>query len=499
MPKSEAGRVLLGAMYTVGGRFFNRIVGLASTLVLARILTPDDYGVVAIGVLVLNFCQNLTDTGRGQYIIRSEHVTDDLVNTAWTLSLVVNTAVALCLIALSWPIADFFRLEEAQPVIALMSTMLIIGAFSNPGQALLQREQRYERIFRAGIVVKSITAVAVVVAAYVTRSYWALVLGQLLSTTLGCLSSYWMHPHRPRLCWRNVKEQWRFSRWLLGGSVFGFARSQFDTTLVGRGYEAAEVGAYHNMKYLSTLAATQIVLPALSPLLATISRSRNSPEDFRHQIEVVFLTLACTVGPLSILLYLMAPELVYILLGDQWTGFSGLFGTLALLSFPLCYMRVNGLILTSHGKTSWSFNYNIVSLAILAPVLISMLDQPVELLAKTRLIVDGMVSALMFLLVNHVWASITPLRVLHLLLLPVSAAAVGTAVIFPLLALRGEMSAILLFVACCALFIVSYTLTLWLLQHLAFRSDKPVRHLRFLVESFSRRITDAALKRWAHR
>ncbi len=385
-------------------------------------------------------------------------------------------------------------MPEAHAVIVVMSLTLLLDSLANPGVALLEREQKYENIFRAGLIVKSLTAIVVVITALLTRSYWALVLGSLLASLFGCIASYVIHPHRPQFSWENARDQWLFSKWLLFGSIFGFARSQFDTGLVGRVHETSEVGAYHNMKYLGTLAATQIVLPALSPLLATISKSRDTQAVFKHQIEVVFLVIASSIWPLSWYMYHFAEDIVYLVLGSQWTVYAGLFGYLALLSFPLCYARLTGIIATTHGKTDWLFIYNVVTFVLLGGALLYVMDQPVEFIALTRLAVDVVISMILFLTVAHILAGISPIRLTYLMMLPTVACFASLALTEALGVFLGQTYPFMVFVLESMLFGVFYGGIFLLIARLFYQRDPVTQHIVFLIRSAIQQVLSAMPK-----
>lgn len=266
----------------VAAKFAQRIIGLVSMIILARLLDPVDFAIVAMSALVIHFCDSLTMTGSGPYLISKDELDDDDIHSAWTLELLLKAAVWGVLFLSVPAIVEFYDRPELKPVLYAATTILLINAARSPGLHLLKRELEY-RSFSILTVTQKLVSFGVVMAIVLVKpTYWALVIGDIASALTLTIGSYLIHSYRPKFSIKKIKEQFAFSRWILLRGSVGFSKAQMDAFLVAKFFTAPELGVFHLTRNLSNM-PNEIIAPAIHPIVAPLSRSRANPTGFASQ------------------------------------------------------------------------------------------------------------------------------------------------------------------------------------------------------------------------
>ena len=318
-----------------------RSLSIVSVLILARLLSPEDFAVVAISGLVLYFCETLSSTGSEPYIVRKYRVTRKDLSTAWTLDLILKFIV-FSLLVISIPfISDFYADPRLKPVLYAASSILLINAIKSPGLIILKRNLEYRRIFFLMVSQKIISFTVVVSIAFFQKSYWALIIGDIISAITLMIGSYLIHYFRPRFsltCW---KEQWLFSKWILFRASIGYGKSQMDSLLVSKFFAPAELGAFYMSKNLSTLPSTDITGPAVEPLLATFSKSKDSFFELNQQISKAFFLVGTMFIPIGVFMIFFPNHIINFFF---WSGWEPAYGILPPLSLILMIIGVGQVL-----------------------------------------------------------------------------------------------------------------------------------------------------------
>lgn len=394
--KSEAGKAILGSTLLVSSNLIDKLLGLVSTLVLARILAPEDFGIIAIAMIVINFFELLVMTGTSQYLIQKETIDNDDINTCWTLDICLRVGIALSLLLIAPLAADFYEDQRLQMVISSLCFLVIIGPFANPGLHLHRREQRYNVIFIINLMRKGVSVPVTITLAFLLESYWAMVIGHLSSAFVYLISSYVLDKYRPGFTLCRVKQQWNFSKWLMAKGIIGYCRGQMDTFLVSKFFGMTQVGAYHVMKYVGTMPGSQVITPATQPLLASFSRKKSDKAAMLYQFNLAVIVLFLIAIPMSAYVYFFSEPLVGLLLGNKWVGYHQVFGILAILTCSLAIGNVSSHIILSFGKVKTLFYYDLLTLFVMGTALLLSRDFSISDFTLSRVSVDVVITIALF-------------------------------------------------------------------------------------------------------
>jgi O-antigen/teichoic acid export membrane protein len=299
-------------------RWVDRFIGLLSTVVLARLLVPEDFGLVAMAALVLGLVDILLDLGVNVALIRNPSPEQADYDSAWTLRM-LQMGVAAAVVVLAAPFAaDYFREPRVAEVLRWLALSLLIGAAENIGIVTFQKEMRFGLDFRFMFVKRVFGFLVTVAAAWHLRSYWALIVGMLATRSCGVVLSYCMHPMRPRVSLDRAGRIMSVSQWLLARSVVNYFANKMDVMVVGRSFDASVLGAYSIGSEVAAMPATELLSPLNRVLFPAFVRVQHDPVEFRRLYLLSQGVQALLAFPACIGLAMVAEDAVRILLGDRW-------------------------------------------------------------------------------------------------------------------------------------------------------------------------------------
>lgn len=307
-----------GAAWMVLFRLFDRSIGIVSTVVLARLLLPADFGLVAMAMSVIAIIEMATAFSFDIALIQKKDPTRAHYDTAWTLNLLIATGGALVTVVLALPAAGFYGDERLAPVMLAIGAAWLVSGFENIGIVNFRREMNFSAEFRLLATKRVVTFAVTMVAAVAFRSYWTLIIGMAMGRLVGVVLSYVMQPFRPRLSLACARELFSFSGWMLLSNLAMVLLSRTPHFVLGRMHGAQALGAYTVGSEIANLPHTELVAPINRAMFPGYSRLTDDLDVFRKTCIDATAAIFHLVLPLSIGVALMAPQVVRILLGQQW-------------------------------------------------------------------------------------------------------------------------------------------------------------------------------------
>ena len=402
---STSGRVLKSSFFLLAIQVVQRSLGIISTLILARLLTPEHFGIVALVTIALQFFELLVETGNQQYIIQKDHVEDDDLNTAWSMDISIKTAMAIAVILCAPLMANFFETPELTAALAVAALALPIRAFKTPGMMLLAREINYHPVFWLTLWQKAASFITVVTIALIHPSHWAIIIGTLVSAVIMSTGSYKVHSYRPSWTLKHLHTQWKFSQWLLARGIVGFTRSQIDNLLVSKLFGTSQLGGYNLVREVSLLPALTAIIPMTEPLLAAVAENKNDPKVFSYRVRLSFALLISALAPLTTFMMLYPELIVTVLLGHQWEAYASLLQPFGLFFFTFCLFSLMSDTIIAQGRVKALFLFDILSTALIILILLLAGTGDLEIMAWTRGWLAIITTLLLLVLLNY-WSSL---------------------------------------------------------------------------------------------
>lgn len=350
-------QMLSGVFYTAVARYSGIFISLVVMGVLARLLTPDDFGIVAIATVFINFFQIFTNIGISAAIVQYKELTTHQVNEIYMFTIWMGIGLSLLFFIASWPIAAYYSDLRLIPIMQCLSLGLFFSSAGIVPNALFSRNKRFRFIAWRTLVIQLISGVTAIVAALCGAALYTLIIQSLLSSALLYFIS--LHSYPQRLLWSNglnsIRHIWGYSFYqFLFNTVIYFTRN-LDKMLIGRYIGMAPLGYYEKSYRLMMLPLqnlTHVLTPVLHPLLSDYQQSSKKLGEINERMVHILALIGL---PLSIFLYFCSRELVLLCFGSQWEASVPAFEILALSCGIQIITSSSGSFFQSHNDTRGMF------------------------------------------------------------------------------------------------------------------------------------------------
>ena len=368
-----------------------KLVGPITNAVLARLLVPESFGVVASLTMVVSFAEVFTDAGFQKYLVQHEFRDDEDLNLSTNVAFWTN----LCFSLLFWvaislfaePIAKLAGSPGCGTAVIVMSLQIPILAFSSIQMARFRRDMDFRGLFVVRMITAFVPLAVTVPLALIFRSYWALVIGTLSRDVLTAVILTCRSRWKPRLRYRfaKLKEMLSFSIWSLVENVSIWMTNYVGTFIVGLALTEYYLGLYKTTMTTVNGCLNVIATASMQVLFAGLSRCQDDEEQTRSIFFRFQRMLALLMIPLGCGLYLYRGLATDILLGSQWTETADFLGLWALTSsLTIVFGNVNSELYRSKGKPRLSVLSQVLHLVVLIPVLILLMHQGYGVLTTFR-------------------------------------------------------------------------------------------------------------------
>jgi len=400
---SPIGQIARGSAWLVAARWGVRGIGLVSTIILARLLEPIDFGVIAMAMTAVGLISVLSQAGQNLAVIRHPDPNEEHFDTAWTMSICTGLIVAVLLFAIA-PLAGWYYHEpRVVAVIRFLALAPLIEGFTNVGVTVgFQRSFQFRRDSAFILLRKFLLLALTIPLAVVLQSYWALAAGIVGSGVLAVVASYWMHSYRPHLRLTKFLEIWKYSLWILFSAIGEFLGAQIDQIILGRLGGPFYLGNYNVAEDLAAAPTNELTLPISRAAFPVYSALLQDPAHLAQAYLGVLSMTAVMALSTGVGVALVADDMVTLVLGSNWTSASFLVPWLAIGAAMFGVGRsVNSLLsVTGNARLNamrfWSFA---VMLALMATV--GGLVWGAEGVAAARMIVTILFLPIMFYTVTH--------------------------------------------------------------------------------------------------
>ena len=316
--RNVASRVLKGAVWLTLARIVVNLIGLASTIIMARLLTPEDFGLVAIASGVLAIASAITSLPLFTVLVQVDVLTKKHLDTAWTISALRGVLITVVLIIIAFPLSKIYSDPRLVYIIIALSSVMLLGGLNSPATVILTRDVQFWQDFVLQISTKSIGFVVGVSVAWWTHSYWALVGGNIAGTLIATLISFVFIKYRPAFNLSEWRLMFGFAYWLTLSQLVNTAGWQSDQLILGWRLGPNSLGQYTvgaNIASIPTREATGPIVQTLFPAFSAISENSHQLKFAVDRTQGLLVAMAL---PLGLGFAAVAHSAVPILLGQKW-------------------------------------------------------------------------------------------------------------------------------------------------------------------------------------
>ena len=356
--------------WTIGARLASRVIDLATMLVLAHVLHPRDFGLVAIAMTVIFIVEAALELPVSQALVRLPVIEPSHYDTAFTLSLLRGLALSTIVCLVAWPFAHYYTDARLLPLVCVLSLAPAARGLVSPRLADFSKRLDFSPDFRMEFLGKLFAFVLAVVLAIVTRSYWAIAVGTIAAPIASTITSYILAPYRPRLSLAQMPAFSGFLGWITAAQVVGALNWQADRLLLGKLTSKSELGLFTTANDTANIPIAALFGPLLRPLLSAFSLLREDPA----RLAASYQNSACamvTIGlPILIGESLLADAAVRLMFGPNWAGSAPLLRWLAVSLIPTLFAIPLGPLVMAFGKTQIFLRRNLFEISIKLPLVV---------------------------------------------------------------------------------------------------------------------------------
>jgi O-antigen/teichoic acid export membrane protein len=362
------GRSVRGGTVTVAAQGVRFFLQICSTAVLARLLTPQDYGLIAMVTAVTGFVMMFKDLGLSMATVQKANINHAQISTLFWINVVLSLGLMLLTAALAPAIAWFYNEPRLTWITLVLAIAFIFGGFTVQHQALLRRQMRFGSLALIQIISLLVGILTAIIAAFYGMDYWSLVLMQLVTAITNVIAVWIACGWRPGMPVRRsgVRKMLAFGGHLTGFYFVNYFARNLDNILIGWRWGSGPLGLYSKAYSLLMLPLQQVNSPLSAVAVPVLSRLQEEPGKFRSYYRKG-LTLATMFGmPIVVFLFVTADKAILIVLGEQWTDAARIFRILGIAAFVGTTLGPgSGWVYVALGNVRRQFFVSIVSTGLL--------------------------------------------------------------------------------------------------------------------------------------
>lgn len=358
-------------------RLFTRVLSFLRTIIIARILSPSQFGVYGIATLLLSLIEILTETGINVFLIQKKEDIGRYINTAWIVSIIRGFLISTVIIISARFVSDFFRNPEVFPLLMLISVVSFIRGFINPSVVKFQKELNFNKEFYYRSSIFLIETIASILLLLVMKNPIALIYGLLAGAIFEVIISFKFIKPVPTFNYNGkfLKEIMSNGKWVTGAGIFGYLFQNGDNVVVGRVLGTGPLGIYDMAYSISTLPLNEvsdIVARVTFPVYVKISDDKKRLR--RAYIRTILLT-ALFALPLLLLLLLFPQQLILLFLGPNWIEAADVLRVLAVFSMLSILGSPSGAVFYAVKKQKYLTVISIVSFVVMIASIFPLINQ----------------------------------------------------------------------------------------------------------------------------
>jgi len=355
-------KTILGAGWAVSSRLAGRLTDFVTLLVLARALTPADFGLTAIAMTLTVIVETVLEVPLIVALTRLKCVTKSHLDTAFTLGVLRGLLLSFVVLLAAWPFAHIYHDDRLITLVVALTIAPIARSLYSPSMVKYIRQMSFRQGFIAEFLGKIISSAVAIAVAYFGGGYWAIAAGSVSSPVACTLVTYLIAPYRPKLSLSKFSEFATFLGWFSTAQVASALSWQFDRILLGYSLTKSQLGQYTMASDLSVLPTQSMIGPAMQPLIAAFSSIHDDRERLRSAYLKASRFTMLLAAPTCIGMSLTSDMIIDVLLGSKWKEAAVYLQWLALSTVLNAYYQPLHSLALATNRTDLVFRLNFLDL-----------------------------------------------------------------------------------------------------------------------------------------
>ena len=452
-------------------RLLVKSIGLISSIILARLLVPEDFGIVAIAMAIYAFIELFGAFGFGTVLIQKQNASIDDYNTAWTFKLLFGFFAALFLVLIAPFIASYYGEQRLTDVVRSIALMSILSGCNNIGVIDFQKNLDFKSELKLQVQPKILSFVCTMALAFSLQNYWALVFGMLINELLNLIFSYYMSSFRPRFSLASARDLFGFSKWMMLNNLIDYVNRKVPILLTGQMLDSKSVGLFSVGEEIALLPTAEIAAPVNRATFPVYAKLKDDiPELRKAYLNTINLSTSISL-PAAAGIAILGPLLVSTVLGEVWAPMAAMMQWIAIAGFIMNLSSNVAYVFMATGIPRYMVFTNFLRAVVFVPLLLVLIPE----YGLTGIGYAFFITSLVLLIVTQVSVSrligLSVGAVLRSTLRPLLASFTMCLAVGIYLQYCGGLSDLILLLTSVLFGVVVYVLSLVLLWHLNGRPE----------------------------
>jgi O-antigen/teichoic acid export membrane protein len=369
---SVKSRVVRSGFWVGLGEVGNSLLGFARSIILARLLTPEIFGVMGLAMIVIRAIETFTRPGVSQALIARQHSFEEASGTAFTMLVLRGFGIAILLALVAPFIGDFYESRDLPLMLQVLAGAFILGGFRNINTIAQQKDLEFRRLTYLSQVSNVVGTAVTIGVAWWLRNVWALVIGQLVSAVFGVVLSYVFVPGRPRFEFKReiARDLLRYGKFITASSILLYIATEIDSAVIGKVLGHHELGYYTLAFSIVHMTTTQLAKVAAGIMMPAYSKLQGDLPALRKAYLRTLSLVMFAVLPAALGLMIVATPLIRVVYGEQWMPAALLLQLLAWFGLFRSLAAFTGYLFEGMGMPKIAFIQGAVRLAFILPLII---------------------------------------------------------------------------------------------------------------------------------
>jgi O-antigen/teichoic acid export membrane protein len=355
-------KTLLGAGWTVSSRLTGRLIDFVTILVLARTLTPADFGLTALAMTLTVITDMVLEVPLIASLTRLEQVEKSHLDTAFTLGALRGLVLAVVILVAAWPFSRIYHDSRLIPLVAVIAIGPIARSLYSPAMVNYIRNMSFQQVFLAEISGKIVAFIVAVSVTYLGGGYWAIAANSVTTPLAAMIISYFIAPYSPKFSLAKFSDSSSFLGWLSMTQVVAAFSWQFDRILLGYFITKADLGRYAMASDLSVLPTQSLIGPAMQPVMTAFAKINHDRDRLRRAYSKASHFTMMLAAPACVGMSLTSDLIFDVLFGPKWTAAAVYLQWLALATLLNSFYQPLYSLALATNRTSVVFRLGLVEL-----------------------------------------------------------------------------------------------------------------------------------------
>ncbi len=356
-------RSVKGGANTVFAQLLSFGMSMLSTAIMARLVAPESFGVVAMVTAVAGFVTIFKDMGFSSAVVQNKVISQKQISTLFWINTTIGLLISFVICVLAPILVWFYKENRLLHITWAYAVSIFVSSLALQHHALLKRQMRFKRVSSIRILATSISIIIGVALAMLDFDYWAVVAIPISYTVVSSVLTWLYCDWRPSFAFdfSRVVSFMRFGSGITGFELVNYLSRNLDNILIGRQIGAIALGLYSKSYQLLMLPITQLRVPLNTVALPALSALQSQPRRYKEFYNRYVFILAFFSMPMVVFLFVFAKEVVLVVLGDQWIEAAHIFQLLALAAFIQPVAGTRGVVMITMGQTRKYFLWGVVN------------------------------------------------------------------------------------------------------------------------------------------